>query len=123
MEKAYSTNDEDYIYDCACDALQALEDDGKLVEGRIYYEIETAPVNLADYLKADRLLETAAESIYDDIGEAGEDAFHASAEAVTEWNDFAEAWAAKHLSTRCWRCVGKSTELRVTADDVARYAS
>lgn len=122
MDKAYSTNDEEYNYETPDDALDALHSEGCLYEGKIYYEIDTQPVNLADYLKADRLLEIAAESIYDDVGEAAEDAFYASAEAVAEWNAFSDAWAAKHLSTRVWKCVGKSSQLKVTAEDVARYA-
>lgn len=122
MEKAYSTNDEEYNYETPGDALDALHSEGRLVEGEIYYEIDTQPVDLAEYLEADRILENAGEWAYDDIGEAAEGAFYASPEALAEWNAFTSAWAAKHLSTRCWKCVGKSTTLVVTADDVARYA-
>ena len=123
MEKAYSTNGEDFTYDSADEALQALADDGELTEGRTYYEIETAPINLAEYLEADRALDSATDAIYDDVGEASEDAFYAGPAAIAEWNAFAAAWAEKHLSTRCWKCVGKSVELKVTAADVAEYAA
>lgn len=122
MDKAYSINDEEYNYETPGDALDALHDEGRLVEGAIYYEIDTQPVDLADYLEADRILDNAGEWIYDDVGEAGKDAFAVGPEAVAEWDAFTAAWAAKHLPTRCWKCVGKSTELKVTDEDVARYA-
>lgn len=123
MDKAYSTNDAEFNYDSAADALQALADDGELVEGRNYYEIDTAPVSLAEYLEADRILENAGEWIYDDVGEAAEDAFHASKEAEAEWNAFTAAWAEKHLTGRYWKCVGASRVLTVTAEDVAEYGA
>lgn len=123
MDKAYSINDEEFNYDDASEALQALADYGELVEGRVYYEIDTKPVSLADYLAADRVLEFASEQVYDDIGEAAEDALYAGKEAEAEWNAFVTAWAEKHLSTRLWKCVGSSRELKVTAADVAEYGA
>jgi hypothetical protein len=122
MEKAYSTNDEDYRYGDAGEALQAMADDDALHEGATYYEIDTEAVQLADYLRADRILEAAEESLYDDIGEAAEDAFAANAEAMAELSSMLSAWAEKHLSGHYWKCVGKARELKVTAADVAEYA-
>ena len=122
MKKAYSTNDEDYRYDDADEALQAMADDDALREGATYYEIDTEAVQLADYLRADRILEAAEESLYDDIGEAAEDAFSANAEAMAELSSMLSAWAEKHLSGHYWKCVGKPRELKVTAADVSEYA-
>ena len=122
MEKAYSTNDEDYRYGDAGEALQAMADDDALHEGATYYEIDTEAVQLADYLRADRILEAAEESLYDDIGEAAEDAFAANAEAMAELSSMLSAWAEKHLSGHYWKRVGKARELKVTAADVAEYA-
>lgn len=121
MDKAYSTNDEEFNYHDASDALQALADDGELVEGRIYYEIDTQPVSLADYLTADRVLEFASDQVHDDVGEAAEGAFYAGKEAEAEWNAFVTAWAEKHLATGLWKCIGSSRELKVTAADVVEY--
>lgn len=123
MDKAYSTNDEDFNHDSQSDALQALADDDELVEGRIYYEIDTTSVNLSDYLAADRILKFAAEQVCDDVGEAAEDAFCAAKEAIDEWNVFTKVWAEKHLAARLWKCVGSSRELKVTAEDVAEYGA
>ena len=122
MEKAYSTNDEDYRYTDVDEVLQAMADDDALSEGATYYEVDTEVVQLADYLRADRILEAAEEQLYDDIGEASEDAFYASNEAMAELSLLLSAWADKHLSGRYWKCVGKSRELKVTAADVAEYA-
>lgn len=122
MEKAYSTNDEEYNYTDADGALQAMADDDALHEGATYYEIDTEAVRLADYLRADLILEAAEERLYDDIGEAAEDAFVADKEAMDELSSLLSAWAEKHLSGRYWKCVGKPRELKVTAADVAEYA-
>ena len=122
MEKAYSTNGEKYRYTDADEALQAMADDDALHEGATYYEIDTEAVQLADYLRADRMLEAAEERLYDDIGEAAEDAFAANKEAMDELSSLLSAWANKHLSGHYWKCVGKARELKVTAADVAEYA-
>ena len=122
MGKAYSTNDEEYCYTDVSEVLQALADDDALIEGATYYEVDTETVRLADYLRADRMLEAAEELLYDDIGEASENAFYASNEAMAELASLLSAWADKHLSGHYWKCVGKSRELKVTAADVAEYA-
>ncbi len=122
MDKCYSTNDEDFRYTEAGDALDALASDGALVEGATYYEIDTKAVQLADYLSADRMLEAAEERLYDAIGEAAEDAFAANKEAMDELSSLLSAWAEKHLTGHYWKCVGDARELTVTAADVAEYA-
>lgn len=122
MEKAYSTNDEEFNYASAGEALQALADDGELVEGRSYYEIETEPVDMATRLRSRHVLEAAEEWLYEEIGDAAMDTYSVTKEAADEWDAFVEAWAAKHISARCWRCVGHSKRLEVTADDVAEHA-
>lgn len=122
MEKAYSTNDEEYRYNDVSEVLQAMADDDALVEGATYYEIETEQVDMTSRLQARRVLEAAEEWLYDEIGEAAEDAYLVNKEAEDEWNAFVAEWAAKHISARCWRCVGKSKELKVTAADVAEHA-
>lgn len=122
MKKAYSTNDEEFNYESAGEALQALADDGELFEGRGYYEIETEPVDMAARLRSRHVLEVAEEWLYDEIGEAAEDAYAVTKEAADEWDAFVAAWTAKHVSARCWRCVGNSKRLEVTAADVAEHA-
>ena len=123
MEKAYSTNDEDYRYGDAGEALQAMADDDALHEGATYYEIDTKAVQLADYLSADRMLEAAEERLYDAIGEAAKDAFAATSEAMDELSALLSAWAEKHLTGHYWKCVGQARELKCTATDVAKYAA
>jgi hypothetical protein len=123
MEKAYSADNEDFSYTDVSELLQALADDGELVEGKIYYEADTEQVSLVDYLKAERVLESAGEWLFDQVGEAAEDAYHASEAAESEWDAFVSEWAAKHLTGRYWRCVGRSREIKVTPADVAEHAT
>lgn len=120
--KAYSINDEDYDFSDPASALDALAIEGLLEEGAVYYEIDTAPVDLSEFLRAEEILERAEEMLSDEVGESAHDAYAASAEAVAELDAALKTWAAKHLSdARVWRCVGKPRELRVTAADVAKY--
>ena len=122
MKKAYSTNGEEYNYADADEALQAMADDDAMHEGATYYEIDTEAVQLADYLRADIMLDDAEEQLYGDIGEAAEDAFAANKEAMDELSSLLSVWAEKHLTGHYWKCVGKPRELKVTAADVAEYA-
>ena len=118
---AYSVDGELFRYEEPDEALQALYDDGRLVEGEVYYECDTQEVSLADYLASERILEFASDSIYDDVGEGAEDAFYATPEGHDELNALIAAWCAKHFAgKRYWRCIGREREIRVTAEDVAR---
>jgi hypothetical protein len=120
-DKCYSTNNEEFNYTEAGEALQALEDDGRLVEGTVYYECDCEPVAMTRYLKADRILDWAGEQIYDEIGEVAEDAFSTNGAAEAELDALLSAWASKHITGQYWRCIGKPREIKVTADDVQEY--
>ncbi len=66
-------------------------------------------------------LESAAESIYDHIGEAAEDAFNPPKDARDELDAILSDWCKRHFSgERYWRCRGRERELIATAEDVAR---
>lgn len=122
MEKAYSTNGEEYRHTDAGEALQELADDGRLVEGAIYYEIDCEDAAPERYLRAALVLEQAGEQIWDEVGDAAEGAFVVSREAEAELDALLKGWADKHITARYWRCIGKPRELKVTAADVAEHA-
>ena len=122
MDKAYSTNGEEFRHTDICDVLQELADDDRMVEGALYYEIDCEHVRMDRYLRADRILEQAGEQIWGEVGDAADDAFEVSSGAEAELDALLKAWADKHITTRYWRCIGKARELRVTAADVAEYA-
>jgi hypothetical protein len=122
VEKAYSTNNEDFNYSEVDAVFQALSSEGRLFEGAVYYEADVVAVRLADYLESRRILEFAAESIYDELGEVAESAFQPTQEGHDELNALTAAWCEKHFAgERYWRCRGRSRELKVTAGDVAEY--
>lgn len=118
IEKAYSINDEDFQFLDAEDALAALADEGRLEVGAVYYEIDTEPFDIGELLDAESILESAEERAYDELGECAEDCMSCSRDAIKELQDALDAWASKHLKGQYWRCVGKSRELRVTAEDL-----
>lgn len=122
-DKAYSINDEDFLFADAWDALDALAQEGLLCEGQVYYEVDTAPIDPCEFLRAERILEEAEERLGDEIGDAADHAYSVDSEAVAELDAALRAWTEKHLSdVRLWRCIGESRELKVTADDVAEHA-
>jgi len=122
MRTLYSINDEDYIYHDPDGALDALDSDGLLEDGAVYYEADFAPVDLSRYLRAERLLEDADERLYDDVGESAEDAYSVTPEALAELDAAIKAWCEQYLANRSvWEIIGKSREIRVSAKNVSDY--
>jgi hypothetical protein len=118
-EVAYSTNDEEFIYDDVGDVLDALDCDGWLEVGQVYYEIDVVPCNPREFLQAGLILENADQMAYDELGETSEDLFAVGTEAEAELQALLDAWADKHLAgTRLWKCVGKSRGCVVTEEDL-----
>lgn len=123
MITAYSIDDEDFCFTERGDALDALNCVGRLVEGEVYYEGDSAPIDPSEFIRAERILEEAEERLYDEIGDGADDFYSVTKEATEELDALLGAWMAKHLTgRRAWRIVGKSRELRVTAADVAEHA-
>ena len=123
MDKAYSTNGEEYRHTSVDEVMQELADDDRLFLGAVYYEMDCEDVGMERYLRAGLILEQAGELIWDEVGDAADDAFVVSREAESELDALLKAWADKHITARYWRCIGKRRELRVTAADVAEYAT
>ena len=122
MDKAYSTNGEEYQHTDISEVLQEMADDGRLFLGAVYYEMDCEQVGMERYMRAGLILERAGEMIWDEVGDSADDAFVVSREAEAELDALLKAWADKHITTRYWRCIGKRRELFVTAEDVAEYA-
>ncbi len=122
MDKAYSINQEEWGYTKAGEALEALRDDDRLVEGQVYWESDTEAVQPEKYLSVESLLEDAEDRMYDELGEVAEDAFSVSVAAKLELHELLKEWTRKHIAGRYWICTGKVREVRVTAADVAEYA-
>ena len=122
-DKAYSINQEDWNYRDIGDVFDALDCDGNMAEGAIYYESDCEPIALESYMSAGALLDLAQENLWSEIGEAADDAFAVSDEAVKELDDLLDTWTRKHITGTYWRCTGKVRELRVTAEEAAGYAN
>ena len=120
-DKMYSTDGESFYFDTDAEALQALADDGQLEVGASYYEVDFETVYPAEYFRADRILDEAQDMLWGDIGESAEDAFSVPDSARLELDELLTAWANKHFTGHWWRAVGKSRELKVTAEQVAEY--
>lgn len=119
MRTCYSTNNEDFCHAELGDVLDALDCDGRLEVGTVYYEADSQPLTIAKLLRADTVLEQADEFGYDLIGESWDNPFSVSKEAEAELQELLNAWAAKHVDvSRYYEIVGKTRELQVTAADL-----
>jgi hypothetical protein len=119
LEKFYSTNNEDFRHTDFGDLLAALEDDGALEVGTVYYEADFRRIAVTELVSAPLVLEQMEERLYDLVGECAEDGITPKEGAEQALKALLADWAEKHtnLST-FYRVVGKSRELRITADDL-----
>ncbi len=70
---SYSLNGEDFQEGCASEALQALDDDGRLTIGTEYRLGVSERPDPADFFDVDHLIEQMQERAYDVGGEFAED--------------------------------------------------
>ena len=122
----YSRNDEEYRATAPEEILDELWYEGELAIGAKYYECEFKPMEFKSVLNAETILDDATDRAYDIIGEAmdGDDPFGVSDEAKQQLNAMLKPWAEEHIDlSSYWVPVGKTKELVVTEQDVARYAS
>lgn len=122
-DKCYSLDDEEFN----CQSVGELIDgcnDRDLVVGDSYWEADCTSVSARDavpHSAADSLIEDMENRLYDDIGEGVSDAFSGvTPEAKLELDAFLLAWVEKHADLhRFWKIVGKSRELKFTAEDLS----
>jgi hypothetical protein len=119
LEKFYSTNNEDFRYTDSSELLAALEDDEMLKVGTVYYEADFRRIAVTELISAALVIEQMEERLYDLVGECAEDGITQKEGAEQALKALLADWAEKHtnLST-FYRVVGKSRELRITADDL-----
>ena len=123
QQLCYSTNDEDFNHGDVDEVLDALNSEGELVAGRIYYEADCGTPKTEDVMDVDSILEAADEQMYEQIGEVYDNTFSGvSPEAKTELQALLNAWAEKHVNLGgYWIIKGKSRQCVVTEEDVKEY--
>lgn len=119
MKTYYSTDDENYCHETSGDALDELDNDGRLEVGSIYYEADFLPLEPQQVLTAAQVLEDADERGYDLIGETWSNPFAVSRDAQMELQLLLDTWAAKHVClSHYYTITGKSRQLKVTEADL-----
>ena len=121
IDVCYSIDQENFTFTDIHGALDALDNDGRLEVGALYFESDSEPVSAASYLKSDRILDLAQDAICDECGEWADDFFAVSREACAELDALLSAWADKHITSSGWKCVGKTRKRRVTAEELAEF--
>lgn len=123
MKTYYSTDDENYCHETPGDVFDALDSDGLLVVGTIYWEADFLPMEPQQVLDAAQVLEQADERGYDLIGEAWDNPFNVSRDAQAELQALLDAWAKKHVNVGYYyTTVGKPRKLVVTEADLPANA-
>lgn len=120
METSYSIDDENYTHETLDDVFDALESDGQLVAGTIYWEADFEAMEPQQALSAAWVLDEANERGYDLIGESWDNPFAVSMDAQIELQALLDAWAKKHVNVGIYRTiVGKARQMTVTEADLA----
>ena len=119
MKTYYSTDDQNYSHETVGDALDALDSDGRLAAGTIYWAADFLPMEPQQALNAAQVLEEADERGYDLIGEAWDNPFSVSRDAQVELQTLLDAWAKKHVDVSIYSTrVGRPRQLKVTDADL-----
>ena len=123
MGKCYSANDEDFIYQDVGELFDALDSDGGLVVGRVYYEADfrnLLPSDLINKHRIGSILEQFDDDLYEEIGEISDnDFYNVTDDAKEELRQLLNTWIEKHVNvSKYWKIVGKSRERVVTAEDL-----
>ena len=119
MELCYSINEEDFSLTSVGDALDALDDEGRLKVGDIYYEADCRRMVAGDVFSVEQVLEYMGERLYEEVGEIADDYPAAVPEAKAELKAFLTSWVEKYADpSKYWLVIGKHREKRVTADDL-----
>lgn len=123
METRYSIDDENYTHETLDEVFDALESDGRMVAGTIYWEADFEPMEPQQALSAAWVLEEANERGYDLIGESWDNLFAVSMEAQLELQALLDAWAKKHVNVGIYRTiVSKARQMTVTEADLTSNA-
>lgn len=123
---AYSRDDEDFRHTDLGAFMDNLDSDGELVPGRVYYEVDVAPMTHEHVISESEvfgLLERLDEAVYEDVGEvADNDYYGVSAEARAELRKLLIRWADEHVRLGYWRITStKAREKTFTAAEIAEY--
>ena len=123
MGKCYSANDEDFIYQDVGELFDALDSDGRLVVGQVYYEADfrnLLPSDLINKHRIGSILEQFDDDLYEKIGEISDnDFYNVTDDAKEELRQLLNTWIEKHVNvSKYWKIVGKSRECVVTAEDL-----
>lgn len=120
MKTFYSTDDEMFNFEFG-ELIEHLQGEHENSVGVEYYSCEFKLANLKDYIKADWILESTDEYLYDDIrNDDGWDIFSSvSKEAEEEFDEFISTWIDKHLNKhQLYKPVGKSVKHVITNEDL-----
>lgn len=120
-QKCYSADDEMFNRDSLGDLIDQMEDPKV---GDTYYEADCRPIEVSDYVNKwtiSGLLENMDECLYEAVGEGYDNnASDVPQEAKDELLSLLKTWAEKHINFGSyWLLVGKSREMKFTAEDLS----
>jgi hypothetical protein len=116
----YSLDEETFNYQDLADVLQALDDQGALVEGATFYEGEAVRHAPSYYFDIDSLIEGMGERAYDDAGEYADTFPDLTKEKSVELQTLIETWLDANVEVRFY-AVRDTRKATVTADMLAEH--
>ncbi|MNL07847.1 hypothetical protein D3C87_1285420 [compost metagenome] len=116
---SYSLNGEDFQEGCASEALQALDDDGRLTLGAEYRLGVSQKPAPADFFDADHLIEQMQERAYDMGGEFAEDYLtELTDEQVLDLGRVVKAWLSSVNPRVTFFTVKEIQTFKITLEDI-----
>lgn len=119
---SYSLNGDDFQEGCASEALQALDDDGRLTLGTEYRLGVSDKPDPADFFDVDHLIEQMQERAYDVGGEFAEDYLaDLTEEQVKNLRQVVNAWLSSVNPHVNFFSVKQIQTFRVTQEDIDEH--
>lgn len=119
LEKFYSTDDEDFSHSDFGSLVDALDNDGELEVGRIYYEADFKRISITDLVAVPQLIERMEERLHDIVGECAEDGMKQRGDAEASLEALLTQWAENHTGLHTfYKKVGPSRKMRISESDM-----
>ncbi|MNX74672.1 hypothetical protein D3C86_1061180 [compost metagenome] len=116
----YSLNEEDYTYDDLHEVLAALDDQGALVEGAVFYEGDANHPTPSSFFHIDHLFDEMGERAGDECGEWADDFPNVGTRERQELEAIINAWIDANVTVSFWT-VTSSRKVEVTAEMIAEH--
>lgn len=119
-EQCFSTDGEEYRYAELHEALEAIDTDEGLTEGRVIHQGDAVRKPASYYFSVDRLIDDMGERAYDDAGEYADTFPDLTKEKAAELQAIVETWLDANVDVSFYT-VRNTREITVTAEMIQEH--